>query len=249
VVHKVRASLVAAILMVAASSFAQTVRPVSVQPSGNEIPANLLRISLIFSSPVSRSVLPHLGLREADGRVIEQPFLEQELWSPSGKILTVLLHPGRVKSGLIAHDTVGPVLRSRQSVLLLLDGKEVKRWNVGEDDIEGPKPSSWKLAGVRAGTRQPLLVDLDEAIEGRDVDYLAVADKSGHRVAGAAQLTRGEKRWTFVPTMPWRAGAYRLAVFANLEDPAGNRLGTHFEQTASESARPAQDVALPFSAR
>jgi hypothetical protein len=248
-VRWLRAVVGAASLTAAFAAIGGPLQPMAVQPSGDEVPANLLRISLVFPSAVGEAVLPRLALQGADGTAIKQPFLEQELWSPNGKVLTVLLHPGRVKSGLIAHDTVGPVLRSRQSVRLLLDGKEVKRWNVGEDDIEGPRPANWKLAGVRAGTRQPLLVDLDEAIEGRDVDYLAVADKSGHRVAGAAQLTRGEKRWTFVPTMPWRAGAYRLAVFANLEDPAGNRLGAHFEQTASESAIPAQDVALTFSAR
>src|SRR5499425_3830758 len=74
-----------------------------VQPSGPEVPANLLRISISFAAQVEGPLLPRLSLLRADGGQVEAPFLEQELWSPSGRILTVLLHPGRVKTGLKAH--------------------------------------------------------------------------------------------------------------------------------------------------
>ncbi len=107
----------------AAQAVAAQLVPVAVQPSGPEVPANLLRISLVFAQPVGEYVLPRLELRQANGEVIDKPFLEQELWSPSGKILTVLLHPGRVKSGLIAHDTLGPVLHGDGLVVLTLDGQ------------------------------------------------------------------------------------------------------------------------------
>lgn len=78
-----------------AQAVAAQLVPVAVQPSGPEVPANLLRISLVFAQPVGEQVLPRLELRQANGNVIDKPFFEQELWSPSGKILTVLLHPGR----------------------------------------------------------------------------------------------------------------------------------------------------------
>jgi hypothetical protein len=44
-------------------------------------------------------VLRRIALLRADGTPLPEPFLDQELWSPSGKALTILLHPGRVKSG------------------------------------------------------------------------------------------------------------------------------------------------------
>src|SRR5262249_19591767 len=75
-------------------------RVVLVQPSGAEVPANLLRFSVRFAAQVEGPVLPRLSLLRADGTQVEAPFLEQELWSPSGKILTVMMHPGRVKTGL-----------------------------------------------------------------------------------------------------------------------------------------------------
>jgi hypothetical protein len=63
-------------------------------------------------------LLPRLTLLRADGSQVQEPFLEQELWSPSGKILTVLMHPGRVKTGLKAQDEKGPILSAGDDVAL-----------------------------------------------------------------------------------------------------------------------------------
>ena len=230
-----------------AQAVAAQLVPVAVQPSGPEVPANLLRISLVFAQPVGEPVLPRLELRQANGNVIDKPFLEQELWSPSGKILTVLLHPGRVKSGLIAHDTVGPVLHADGLVVLTLDGQEIKRWKVGSDNHDGPRPNGWTVGSVLAGTREPLVVELDAPIDGRDVDYLAVANSSNRRIQGRARLEVGEKRWTFTPDAPWTELRYTLAVFGNLEDASGNRLNGHFESPGTAPEPAAADVYIPLA--
>jgi hypothetical protein len=226
---------------------AEPLRPSAVHPSGAVVPANLLRISIVFTEPVGDAVLSRLKMVGPDGYVIEKPFLEEELWSPSRRILTVLLHPGRVKSGLIAHETAGPVLRAEQSVVLQLDGAELKRWTVAEDDHDGPKPAAWRVGAVRVGTRQPLTVDLDGPIEARDVDYLAVADAANRRVRGSARLEPGERRWTFTPQRPWQATTYKLAVFGNLEDASGNRLGSHFESGGGAHTPQQSDVVIPLT--
>ena len=239
----------AALLVAAGTCFAGTLRPVAVQPSGDEVPANLLRISIVFDEHVSEPVLPRLALRAIDGRTIDRPFLEQELWSPTGKILTVLLHPGRVKSGLIAHDTSGPVLTKKKTVSLTLDGRELKRWVVADDDHEGPATARWRIGTVRAGSRDPLVVALDAPIDGRDVDYLVVADSRNRRLPGRAVLVQGEGRWSFKPAAAWQAGKYRLAVFSQLEDSAGNRLGGRFERTTGQMSDRNRDASIPFSIR
>ena len=200
-----------------------------VQPSGPEVPANLLRFSIQFEAQVEGPMLRRLALLRGDGMQIQEPFLEQELWSPDGKLLTVLMHPGRVKSGLIAHDERGPILSPGEDVTLTLDGHPIKQWRVGPANTVGPAVSAWKISAVRVGSRQPIVVTLDEPIDGRDADYLAIADERDRRVAGRAQLANGESTWTFVPNSPWRAGAYKLVARGTLEDPAGNRLGSHFE--------------------
>jgi hypothetical protein len=152
---------------------------VLVQPSGSTVPANLLRFSIRFAAPVDGRVLPKLALSRAGGERIDAPFLEQELWSADGRVLTVLMHPGRVKQGLIAREERGPILSEGDDLTLTLDGQPIKRWRAGPGDDRGPAPSAWTLLPVRIATRQPLVVVLDAPIDGLDADYLAVADEHG----------------------------------------------------------------------
>jgi len=192
-------------------------------------------------------LLPRLTLLRADGRQVEEPFLEQELWSPSGRILTVLLHPGRVKTGLKALDEKGPILSVGEDVALALDGAPIKRWRVGPADEIGPIASAWTMSAVRVESKQPLVVALDGPIDGRDADYLAIADVRGRRVAGRARLTNGERTWTFTPSAPWRPGAYKLVVRGTLEDPAGNRLGSRFETSIDSPPGAPVDAVVLFA--
>jgi hypothetical protein len=225
----------------------QPARVVLVQPSGLEIPANLLRLSIGFAAPVEGPLLPRLSLLRADGRQVQAPFLKQELWSPDGKTLTLLMHPGRVKSGLKAHDEEGPILSVGDDAALALDGTPIKRWRVGPADQIGPMVPAWNVSAVRVESRQPLEVTLDGPIDGRAADYLAIADVHNGRVAGRAQLTNGESTWTFTPSAPWRPGPYKLVVRGTLEDPAGNRLGSHFETSLHSPPGPPVDAIVPFA--
>ena len=224
-----------------------TPRVVLVQPSGTQVPANLLRISIRFANQVEGPLLPRITLLRADGRKIQEPFLEQELWSPDGNVLTFMMHPGRVKSGLKARAAMGPSLSVGDDVSLAIDGHPIKRWRIGPTDEVGPVTSAWKVSAVRAESLQPLVVALDGPIDGRDAGYLAIADAGGRRVAGRARLTVGESAWTFTPDAPWRAGAYKLVVRSTLEDPAGNRLGSRFETSIYSPPSPAADTVVPFA--
>jgi hypothetical protein len=217
-----------------------------VQPSGSEVPANLLRISIRFETGLEGPALPRLTLSRADGSKIQEPFLEQELWSPDGKVLTLLMHPGRVKTGLKAGAEMGPILSVGDEVSLALDGVPVKQWRVGTTDEAGPVTSEWKLSAVHADSQEPLVVTFDGPIDGQETSYLAIANVNGHRIAGGARLTRGESTWTFTPDVPWRAGAYKLVVRGTLEDSAGNRLGSRFETSIDSPPIPATDAMIPF---
>lgn len=241
----IAAAVMAVVLGIAGAAQAAP-KVVLVQPSAAAVPANLLRISIEFAAPVEGPVLPHITLSHADGKPIPEPFLQQELWSPSGRILTILLHPGRIKTGLAAREELGPILAPGDDVVLALDGRPIRRWSVGPVERNGPAPAGWKLAPVAAASRQPLVVALNQAIDGRDAGYLAVADSRNRRVVGRVQLKDGEQMWTFTPKLPWRAGHYRLVVRGTLEDAAGNRLDSHFETAMDAPPGPASDAAIDF---
>jgi hypothetical protein len=235
-----------AVVLSCSHAESSTPRVMLVQPSGPEVPANLLRISIRFATQIEGPVLQRISLLRGDGVKIQDPFLEQELWSPDGKVLTFMMHPGRVKTGLIARAEMGPILSVGDNVSLALDGFPIKRWNVGRADESGPVTSAWRVSAVRAGSLQPLVVTLDGPLEGRDAGYLAIVDGGGRRVAGRSLLTAGETNWLLIPKTPWRPGTYKLVVRGTLEDPAGNRLGSRFETLIDSPPVRAADSVIPF---
>jgi len=226
---------------------ARAAQPPRVQPSADHVPANLLRISLTFARPVDEDVLSRLVLVRADGSAIEAPFLPQELWSPDGAILTLLLHPGRVKTGLQARAALGPILSAGETVTLMFDGRALHTWQVDADDTDGPDVAAWRIAPVRAGSRAALAVVLDAAVDGRAAGHVAIADARSRRVPGKAVLGKGEDRWIFTPARPWRRGRYRLVASGLLEDAAGNRPQGHFETAPGAQAPPRADQVRDFT--
>jgi hypothetical protein len=218
------------------SSFAARGEAPSVYPSGDEIPENLLRLSLSFAEPTAPGVLERLSLRAADGALIAQPFLEQELWSPDAKTLTLLLHPGRVKSGLRAHDEAGRPLHRGDQVSLIRDGASLKTWRIGPARAAAPDLRRWIIHAPQAGTRGAVVVALDAPIDAQAIGYLAVVSVRGRRVRGHPTLASGENVWHFNPESPWSEGPYRLMVHPRLEDPQGNAIGGRFEQKVGVSA-------------
>ena len=208
---------------------------VSVHPSGEAIPENLLRLSIVFSTPPEGAILPKISLERADGTSIEEPFLKQELWSPDVRRLTLHLHPARVKSGLVAHKTLGRALEAGSLVSLCLGGKEIKRWTI-ESPTQGPlQLAQWQLSSVKLHTREKLIVQFDRPIDIGGKGRIAIADAHDKKFEGKIELRVGEKEWSFTPIEPWENQVYRLVVHPGLEDAAGNTLATAFERSVLEN--------------
>lgn len=215
---------VLASLMLATPAIAQTA-----YPSGPEVPANLLRVSIEFPEPPPGAVAGRVRLTRAEGSEIAGAFYPEPLWSPDGRVLTLYLDPGRVKTGLKAHDLVGRALAAGERVQLRIGDRTLREWRVTGPTSTPLEPDRWRLETPRAETREALTVFMPAPIDRRDRDLIAVADTSGRRIAGASTLLPGERTWRFRPAMPWRKGAYRLKLHPDLEDPEGNRVARPFE--------------------
>jgi len=215
---------------------------VAVTPSGDTVPERLLRITVTFAAP-SAVAAPETALRRDDGSVIGGALLTQPLWSPDRRKLTLLLAPGRVKTGLVAHDTQGWALAAGSGVTLWVQGAPAHHWTVVAGGCQSLAVPAWHIEPPAAGSRAPLAVSLNAAVDGVAVGLIAIAQADGWRVAGAASLTDAERRWAFVPDTAWAAGHYRLVVHPRLETPCGDEAGDLFEHPAGSSATPA--VAAP----
>lgn len=221
-------------------------------PSGSTVPENLLRIELRFAAPLRAPLkMDQVRLLGQDGHPIEDAFLDLPLPSADGTAVTLLLHPGRLKSGVGANLQLGRALRTGSSITLVVDDPAAgaplrKTWQVVEADKMAPTPASWRLGTVSGGSALPLVVQLDAAITSTAVSLIAVRGPDGKRVEGSATLADAETTWRFVPKRPWKPGRYALMTHPDLEDPAGNRACSPFETRDGSRAACEQGTVTPF---
>jgi hypothetical protein len=236
-----------------------------VYPTAEELPENLLKFYVHFSGPMRRGhIYDHIRLLDESGAPVVLPFLEidEELWDPEMKRLTLFIDPGRIKRGVEPLEDVGPVLVTGKRFRLVIDGawKDAsgrslarsfeKPFKVAPPDRVPPDPGAWQVTPPPAGGTDPLAVSfgkpLDHALALRMV---RVADGTGKEVEGSAALADRETRWTFTPRAPWRPGPYSLVVRTTIEDLAGNNIGKPFDVDLAGGARRVesrQTVSLPF---
>ena len=220
-----------------------TTRVEHVYPSINSLPENQLKFYIYFSAPMSRGeAWRRVHLMDGDGKEVQVPFLElnQELWDPEFKRLTVLFDPGRIKRGLASRAEEGPALVAGREYSLVLDAdwKDArgiplasefrKQFQVVAADRTPPDPKNWRVVEPKAGTREPVVLKFGESM-----DYaLSTRLVSIPNVAGAVSINADESEWRFTPAQPWKAGAYKIDVDTAIEDLAGNRVGREFDVDA-----------------
>jgi len=239
------APVVATVAVAAAAGSGSATVVERIDPSPEVLPENLLKLYLHFSAPMSRGeAYRRIRLLDARGEAVELPFLEidQELWDPDGRRLTLLFDPGRVKRELLPHEEVGPPLREGRSYTLVVDrdwkdargnplaSDASKSFRVGPADHTPPRTREWRVVPPAAGTRDPLRVSFPEPLDRALLErVLEVVDRFGNPLPGEAAVGDGETRWSFTPEAPWPAGDFALRAASILEDLAGNSLGRPFE--------------------
>ncbi len=237
----------------------------AVYPTADELPENLLRLYVHFSAAMSRGeAYDRIHVVDAAGAEVTAPFveIEQELWDPRVRRLTLLFDPGRIKRGLRPHEEVGPPLAAGGTYRLVIDAdwrdakglplKEgfEKRFTVVDADRTSPDPAEWRIEAPTAGSREPLVLRLPESLDhGLLERVLAVRDGGGQVLGGDVEIGDEEKRWAFTPAESWSSGDYEIVVETILEDVAGNNLRHVFDVDLSEASDRAVDedrISLPF---
>lgn len=175
-----------------------------VYPTSSELPENLLRFYIYFSAPMGHdSILPAIDFLDSDGVALDGVFLSNrfDLWSPDRRRLTLLLDPGRVKTGLAANAAMGRALVAGEIYGLrvsadaqdaqgcALIAPHVVTFKAGTADISSPNPDNWSLGLPEAGTRAPIAVSLDGPVDHLSLAYrLRITDQSGDPVTGRIDL-------------------------------------------------------------
>jgi hypothetical protein len=219
-----------------------------IYPTAEVLPENLLKFYVYFSAPMSGGhIYEHIQLTDELDEPVELPFLEidEELWNADMTRLTLFLDPGRIKRGVKPLEEVGPALEENRKYTLTIANtwrdangapmKETfqKKFRVAGVDREAPELTKWKIVPPKAGTRDPLKVEFTDSMD----HALALRMIRIENVSGEKQLSANEQVWSFTPSEPWKAGAYRLQVQTTIEDLAGNNIGKPFEVDLFESVQ------------
>jgi hypothetical protein len=237
----------------------------AVHPSGDALPANLLKFYIHFSAPMTRGdSYRRIHIVDESGHDIPDAFLTlpEELWNANGTRLTLLFEPGRIKRGLKPNEDLGAPLVESRRYALVIDadwpdaqrtplGKEFRRsFRVTQPDHAQPNPRHWKISPPKPGTLDPVAITFDEPLDHALVQrMLEVRDPAGRRLAGRVTTSRQETLWQFHPAALWQSGKYELIVDPALEDRAGNSVGRPFETRGHTAAASDAAIVLRFQVR
>jgi hypothetical protein len=209
---------------------------VRLSPSEGLVPANILRLHVAFDvAPDVELAASSARLLDASGVEIPHAFLDLPggLWSADGRTLTLILHPGRIKSGLAGCLDVGPAVTAgrRYSVEIDGGGGPVRLPLVVGPAVASPiDPSLWRIGSVRRGGRAPLTVWFDRVMDGESIAAaLGVMDGESAGVDGFWRVAAGGREGVFTPSVAWTIDTAQLSLAPDLEDVAGNRPGVAFE--------------------
>ena len=217
----------------------------AIYPSAGELPENLLKFYIHFTAPMSRGrVYEHIRLLRDNGKAVELPFLEldEELWSPDMKRLTLFIDPGRIKREVKPLQEIGPSLESGKQFQLVIEptikdangaglkARHVKPFRVTPPDRTPIDTAAWRIESPSAGTKEPLRVvfpkPMDHAIAQRAI---TVHTARGSQLEGVVSLSNHERTWSFRPEKNWASGEHKLLIPTTIEDVSGNNIGKAFE--------------------
>jgi hypothetical protein len=254
-------------LLPAEPSSSRASLPYKVYPSTDLLPSNMLRLHLRFSVPQDIfDITTDVRLIDSDGQQVAHPFLDlpDGLWSTDGRTLTLLLHPGRIKSGLKAQSALGFAMREHKQYVLQLRSAgtvssvatdsiidlntwiTVKKFAVIEAVVEAIALESVAITTLQDKKNSLVTVKFDRPIDRLALEnFVVLVDSHMQQTMVTWAIDEHEKTIAAITVAPLPSGKYAILLAAELEDIAGNRISAAFEG-AGLSNREDIDIRLPF---
>ncbi len=227
---------------------------VHIYPTSSTLPENLLRFYIEFSQPMrEENFIEHISFTDKNGNELEGVFLPSryEYWNLERTKITIIFDPGRVKTGLIAHQQYGGrALKAGKEYTLAIQAgwramngnslaeTTTKTFEVTKEVMAPIDISDWKLEIPTANTHSPLMIRFDRPIDHINAQsFVTVVDRFNNPVEGSISISESETLWQFSPAKTWTPGEYQVVINKKLEDVCGNNLVHGFDvYKASELA-------------
>lgn len=217
------------------------VEVVGIYPSASKLPENLLRFYIEFNQPMQENnYLQYISLVDQTGKELKGVFLPSrfEYWNKERTKLTVILDPGRVKTGLLAHKQLGGrAIRSGQHYTLKIKGKWLalsgsilsetysKTFEVIDEDMRKINLNCWGIALPKVNSKNEIKIYFERSLDHINaLSLIRVTDQFNNPIQGKYCLSGQERVLSFTPSQKWMSGQYRVLVNTKLEDVCGNNL-------------------------
>lgn len=239
----------------------------SIYPTLDTLPENLLKIYFQFSHPMQEAVSPRfIKLVRNGSDTLRDAFLDlqPELWNTDRTVLTMWLDPGRIKRDLQPNLRLGAPLKKNDKYTLIVaqqwkDGNRVplpKNYShsfvtMGRDSI-GPDPYVWKIRDSIIDQKKAFAINLGGSLDHFLLpECLSVTDEKGNKLKGSFVSYNKDSQCYFNPQLSMPPGKYILQVASKLEDLAGNNLNRPFDRDVTNSKTPstATEYILKFTIR
>jgi len=223
---------------------------ISIYPSSNQLPENLLRFYIYFNTPMQKGqALNYIQLVDSKGNMDAKAFMEfkQELWSLDGKRLTLLFDPGRIKRGVSTNLEIGPALLNgkRYQLKISNEWKDVYGQPLSDDKTKSflvkeayrhqIKINKWHLSQPNANSYDALSIHFDRIMDHALIQSMIhIEDEEKNLIDGYWEVLENEKRIQFIPEEKWQKGNYQIVFDVRLEDLAGNNLNSLLDESVSQ---------------
>jgi len=220
------------------------IKVTNIYPTSERIPENILRFYIYFDSPMREgNIFDFIKLFDEHNNEMSHVFFDNvhELWTPDHKRLTLLLDPGRVKSGLQANAAMGRAFTANKKYKLIvsrgLEGLSglkttevyVKTFTATTEDREGINISRWQIEFPKHELDK-LKIDFKEPVDHVSAQhFILIVDHSGKEVEGSTDLQHNETGLVFKPILPWVKGQYRILINHRFEDIVANNINGAFD--------------------
>ena len=217
----------------------------------NQVPANLLKIYVEFSEPMSEGrAYQYCHLINSQTKdTVDQAFLElePELWNDDRSVLTLWLDPGRIKQDLIPNKTLGTVLDFNTPYTLFISPGWKSQKGVATDslyqrnfttvvrDIWKPDVTEW-IVTVPEKPNDKLRILLNELHDWSLMRSSISIWKGDDEVKGTIEVDECNRLFFLTPKEQWTPGEYQVRVDSRLEDFVGNNLNRLFETDVTNNA-------------
>lgn len=232
-------------------AFSQSDKPkvISIYPTTDSIPVNVLRFYIQFSKPMQEmEILKHIHLVNSQGEDMTGVFYENqyELWNENRTMVTLIIDPGRVKTGLLANQSMGRAFEEKQqyelrvdSLLIDFDNNNLeanfsKKFVAIVEDKTPPNIEMWKYSFPTKNTKNELNIAFKDCIDIISATTYIKVLKDKKEIEGTIMLDKNGTNWSFKPKINWQKGNYEIWVHPALEDIAANSVNQIFDHKVSD---------------